>query len=172
MHQSEVDIPGIAADYSLGLGLWYDADRLVLEGLYLDEITAYRARKRWIKTLESNFLLEEQHDFRIKVRVVADAGRYRVRCDFISACGRYAFWRLTHHQAPEVQYMLETAHLPTVSMGPGFGELPETDELLEGTPFILSNPPVAARPQESHAWTRVGTLVSQVVGLVRRLTGR
>jgi hypothetical protein len=41
---------------------------------------------------------------------------YKVRCDFQTACGRYAFWRLTHHQAPEVQFLLETAHLPYVGI--------------------------------------------------------
>lgn len=132
MHQSEIELPGSAIDYSLGFGLWYDADRLVLEGAYLDEITAYRARKRWIQTLETNFLLEDSHDFRIKVRVDPDAEHYQVRCDFLSACGRYAFWRLTHHQAPEVQYMLETAHLPSVTMVPQHFSLPEHDDVEQG----------------------------------------
>lgn len=172
MYQSEVDIQGTAADYSLGLGLWYDADRLVLEGLYLDEITAYRARKRWMQTLEANFLLEGQHDFRIKVRMVPESGRYRVRCDFLSACGRYAFWRLTHHQAPEVQYMLETAHLPTVAMAPGFVALPETEELLEGSSFILNTPPVTSRPRAGGALPQVRALVLKVMSLVRSLAGR
>lgn len=99
---------------SNGVGLWYDSDRLLLEGIYLDEITAYRARKKWIEALETNFLLEERHDFTIKVRRAARGEHYSVRCGFASACGRYAFWRLTHHQAPEVQFLLETAHLPHV----------------------------------------------------------
>jgi hypothetical protein len=172
MYQSEVDIQGAAAEYSLGLGLWYDADRLVLEGLYLDEITAYRARKRWIQTLETNFLLEGLHDFRIRVRAVPEAGRYRVRCDFLSACGRYAFWRLTHHQAPEVQYMLETAHLPTVTMAPGFADLPETDELLEGGSFILNTPPVSSRQPSHGPLPRARRLVSRVVALLRNFAGR
>lgn len=98
------------------VGLWYDSDRLTLSGVYLDEITAYRARKRWIEALEINFLLEERHDFSIKVRPSHGGTLYRVRCDFQTACGRYAFWRLTHHQAPEVQFLLETAHLPTLGM--------------------------------------------------------
>jgi hypothetical protein len=100
---------------AIGLGLWYDAEKLILEGIYLDEVSAYRARRSWIKTFEMNFLLEEIHDFKVKVVFESDEGRYHVQCTFTSACGRYAFWRLTHHQAPEVQFTLETAHLPHVT---------------------------------------------------------
>ena len=100
---------------AIGLGLWYDAEKLILEGIYLDEVSAYRARRSWIKTFEMNFLLEEIHDFKVKVVFESDEHRYHVQCTFTSACGRYAFWRLTHHQAPEVQFTLETAHLPHVT---------------------------------------------------------
>lgn len=102
---------GISASNTM-LGLWYDPDRLLIEGVYQDEITAYRARKRWMEALETNFLLEDSHDFSMRVRKARGGHHYRVRCDFLTACGRYAFWRLTHHQAPEVQLMLETAHIP------------------------------------------------------------
>lgn len=94
------------------LGLWYDPDRLMLEGVYNDEVTAYRARKRWVSALERNFLLEESLDFNLRVNNARYSSYFKVRCDFLTACGRYAFWRLTHHQAPEVQCLLETAHLP------------------------------------------------------------
>lgn len=100
---------------AIGLGLWYDAEKLILEGIYLDELSAYRARRSWIKTFEMNFLLEEIHDFKVRVVCDDEEGRYHVQCTFTSACGRYAFWRLTHHQAPEVQFTLETAHLPHVN---------------------------------------------------------
>jgi hypothetical protein len=100
---------------AIGLGLWYDSEKLILEGIYLDEVSAYRARRSWIKTFEMNFLLEEIHDFKVRVIFDSDEGRYHVQCTFTSACGRYAFWRLTHHQAPEVQFTLETAHLPHVT---------------------------------------------------------
>jgi hypothetical protein len=115
MHQSEYETSvGIHAP-AIGLGLWYDAEKLILEGIYLDEVSAYRARRSWIKTFEMNFLLEEIHDFKVKVVFESDEGRYHVQCTFTSACGRYAFWRLTHHQAPEVQFTLETAHLPHIT---------------------------------------------------------
>jgi hypothetical protein len=112
MHQSEYEASVGAQAPAIGLGLWYDAEKLILEGIYLDEVSAYRARRSWIKTFEMNFLLEEIHDFKVKVVFDSEGGRYHVQCTFTSACGRYAFWRLTHHQAPEVQFTLETAHLP------------------------------------------------------------
>jgi hypothetical protein len=118
MYQSELEESLAIAETPEGLGLWYDAERLILEGAYLDEITAYRARRRWIQTFETNFLLEGDHDFRLKVVFEDESGRFFVRCSFLTACGRYAFWRLTHHQAPEVQFMLETAHLPFVAVCP------------------------------------------------------
>lgn len=118
MYQSEIEESIAIAETPEGLGLWYDAERLILEGAYLDEITAYRARRRWIHTLESNFLLDGDHDFRLKVVFEKESSRFFVRCTFLTACGRYAFWRLTHHQAPEVQFMLETAHLPFVAVSP------------------------------------------------------
>lgn len=115
MHQSEHEISIRGHAPAVGLGLWYDAEKLVLEGIYLDEVSAYRARRSWIKAFEMNFLLEEIHDFKVKVGFDSDEQRYHVQCTFVSACGRYAFWRLTHHQAPEVQFILETAHLPHVT---------------------------------------------------------
>ena len=110
-HSQGTHIPAVS------LGLWYDAERLILEGIYLDEVSAYRAKKSWIKSFELNFLLEEIHDFKVKVGFEPDSARYHVQCTFTSACGRYAFWRLTHHQAPEVQFALETAHLPHITVG-------------------------------------------------------
>jgi hypothetical protein len=89
----------------------FDLEKIVLEGLYADELSAHRARKTWARILESSFLLDLEYDF----KVVVDRENepyYSVRCDFNSACGRYAFWRLTHNQAPEIQYILRTAHIP------------------------------------------------------------
>lgn len=114
-----------------GVGLWFDSDRLMLEGVYLDEVSAYRARRRWIEALEANFLLEERVDFVMKVRRTQNAGHYSVRCGFLTACGRYAFWRLTHHQAPEVQFLLETAHLAHSEAEPFAVEKDEECEALD-----------------------------------------
>jgi hypothetical protein len=151
MHQSEYEASVGMQAPAIGLGLWYDAEKLILEGIYLDEVSAYRARRSWIKTFEMNFLLEEIHDFKVKVVFDSEEGRYHVQCTFTSACGRYAFWRLTHHQAPEVQFTLETAHLPHLTSvrfaepaieTEGDGFVPETcgidrDEVQEEKPRLL-----------------------------------
>ena len=139
MHQSEYESsPGGQAPV-VGLGLWYDAERLLLEGVYLDEVSAYRARRSWIKAFEMNFLLEDIHDFRVKVAFDSEDSRYRVQCNFTSACGRYAFWRLTHHQAPEVQFALETAHLPHVTSIRFVDSIIESEE--EALSQVLCAPP-------------------------------
>jgi hypothetical protein len=90
----------------------FDLDRIVLEGCYADELSAYRAKKTWSKTLETSFLLDLGFDFKVVVEHT-EQPFYSVRCDFSTACGRYAFWRLTHNQAPEIQFIIRTAHIPT-----------------------------------------------------------
>jgi hypothetical protein len=166
---------GLAGENSIGpgmLGLWYDPERLVIEGVYQDEVTAYRARRRWIEALEKNFLLEESLDFSLKVRRSRGGKNFRVRCDFLTACGRYAFWRLTHHQAPEVQFLLETAHLPHSI--PSFS--PVEDEFEEES-FgfdVQSRAGEVACPQqrsdEDPMKSVLQRLVGGIQGLVRRFS--
>jgi len=93
-------------------GLSFDPEEVILEGIYRDEISAYRARRVWREALESNFLLELNRDFKLNVAFEDEKDVFKLRCDFGTACGRYAFWRLTHNQAPETQYLLETGHIP------------------------------------------------------------
>lgn len=111
---------------------------LILEGYYPDEITAYRARRRWREVLEISFLLENSIDFFLVVNLDEGTGCYRLRSFFHTACGRYAFWRLTHHQAPEAQYIIETAHIPLstkmfdeIAGTPDMAPLPTTGTLVE-----------------------------------------
>lgn len=94
------------------LGVSFDPDNVLLQGIYGDAISAQRAKRRWSETLELNFLLEASHDFSLKVSGSLDEGVYRLTCKFLTACGRYAFWRITNNQAPEAQYVIETAHIP------------------------------------------------------------
>ncbi len=145
------------------LGLWYDPDRLMLEGVYNDEVTAYRARKRWIEALERHFLLEDSLDFHLCVKNAADKSYYKVRCDFLTACGRYAFWRLTHHQAPEVQCLLETAHLvssPFESSG-----RPDTFcGIDDRTLSDLCNQSVAEKKRDDSSWLDAIRLIQSAAG--------
>lgn len=93
-------------------GVCFDPDRVSLEGVYKDELSAYRAKRVWIETLESTFLLDHNHDLAFMIGEYTDGDRYFLSCQFATACARYAFWRLTNHQAPEAQYIIETAHIP------------------------------------------------------------
>ena len=85
---------------------------VMLEGVYTDELSAFRAKKSWIETMEHSFLLDCGHDFEITLSGDIQAAEFKVACAFTTACGRYAFWRLTNNQAPEAQYQIETAHIP------------------------------------------------------------
>lgn len=114
----------------------FDSETATLEGAYPDELSAHRARKVWIDTLESNFLLEKNHDFKIRVEGTVEDSAFALRCDFLTACGRYAFWRLTNDQAPEAQYIIETAHIPNAeSMYDAFLGAPD---LQQQTQFYVS----------------------------------
>jgi hypothetical protein len=166
---------GLAGENSIGpgmLGLWYDPERLIVEGVYQDEVTAYRARRRWIEALEKNFLLEESLDFSLKVRCSRGGRNFRVRCDFLTACGRYAFWRLTHHQAPEVQFLLETAHLPHSI--PSFSR--EEDEFevdsfgLDGEHRAVEDVYLPKHSEEDSLKSVLQRLINGIQGLVRRFS--
>jgi len=155
-----------------GLGLWYDAERLLLEGVYLDEITAYRARRRWIKTLEANFLLECDHDFSMKVFAEDKGERYVVRCSLLTACGRYAFWRLTHHQAPEVQFLLETAHLPCMSVRPTSAEAFLSDDMADLRSLVFQPPTSSTQADDGESVGVLRGACEYVRELVQRLCSR
>ena len=98
--------------YEQAPGVYFDSQEAILEGAYKDEISAYRAKKVWTETFETNFLLEPNYDFIFKVVTDIKEQKFVLKCNFTSACGRYAFWRLTRNQAPEAQYQIETAHIP------------------------------------------------------------
>ncbi len=90
----------------------FDSIEVAVEGVYDDELSAHRARRNWMKALEASFMLSRNQDVKLSVKASDDRSQFTVRCDFNSACARYAFWRLTHDQAPEVAELIETAHLP------------------------------------------------------------
>lgn len=164
MFHSEVEAQESIPTPALQGGIWYDPDRIVLEGNYSDQITAYRAKRRWIKAFESNFLLEGNHDFKLSVTQTIESGEFRLRCDFLTACGRYAFWRLTHNQAPEVQFLLETAHVPSVVSFPSMkSTFPELDDDL----FDDVEPSVLARRLRNENRTILTQVVDRCVQWLR-----
>ena len=97
-------------------GVFFDPEQVILYGEYSDEISAYRARRVWVEALEMNFFLDPSFDFELVMAAPDADGPYLLSCDFHSACARYAFWRLTNSQAPEAQYLIETAHIPQLSI--------------------------------------------------------
>lgn len=93
-------------------GVKFDAERISLTGKYGDELSLFRAKRIWGQILEDNFLLEPNYDYTFSYYGDAAQPLFVLTCEFTTACGRYAFWRLTNNQAPEAQYMIETAHIP------------------------------------------------------------
>lgn len=90
----------------------FDSEKVTLEGHYEDELSVFRARRVWTEVLETNFLLEKGDDFKLLATSSLQQGEFVLTCSFSTACGRYAFWRLVNSQAPESQYLIETAHIP------------------------------------------------------------
>jgi hypothetical protein len=121
---SEIAFPG---------DIRFDPERVILQGVYRDQLSAYRARRIWAEALASNFLLDPGHDYEISVQSDLKQGRFLLNCSFTSACGRYAFWRLTNEQAPEAQYLIETAHIPNSEFcADSFFSAPDLKPMVEG----------------------------------------
>jgi hypothetical protein len=115
----------------------FDPETNALAGVYSDELALYRARRGWRQVLEANFVLQLGHDFNIDVVADPEAGRYLMRCEFVSACAKSAFWRITHHQAPETQCIIETAHIPIAdSLFENLIAAPDMQPLEAEAPFI------------------------------------
>lgn len=109
---TESQVVELIEEFTHSEGVCFDPEHITLEGLYADQVSAYRARRVWEETLSQSFLLEPKHDFVLRVKAVGAEPRFALRCEFLTACARYAFWRLTNNQAPEAQYIIETAHIP------------------------------------------------------------
>jgi len=152
------------------LGLWYDPDRLIIEGLYCDEITAYRARKRWIEALTSHFLLEESLDFVLKVKALRGERHFKIQCNFLTACGRYAFWRLTHHQAIEVQYILETAHLPKPLCGLSVDSLFSAEDFTSDMEAESCENRIDSSRRRESAWEKALRRIQVLAGRISKVT--
>ena len=126
-----------AAQNSSGsFSLTYDTDEISIAAIFDDEMSAYRGRRAWADILSAHFLLENKRDFALAIDKSPDLEKqFRLRCEFDSACGRYAFWRLINHQATEAEDKLLKAGYP------------EHDEKTliniitagEGGPWILSS---------------------------------
>jgi hypothetical protein len=109
MHHNEINQGNVekVIDFSqYKNGLIFDADGVNLFGKYQDEMSAWRAKKEWIDVLHDYFLLEPERDYEINVISNLSNMTFCLKSNFTSACGRYAFWRLINHQAPEAEKKL------------------------------------------------------------------
>jgi len=88
----------------------YDVDTIGIVGKFNDEMAAYRGRRKWVEILGNHFLLESERDYQLAITVTEHG--YSLTCELNSACGRYAFWRLINHQAPEAERKLINAGYP------------------------------------------------------------
>ena len=98
--------------------LIYDTDAISLIGRFSDELSAYRSRRKWVEILSNYFLLEPERDFESKIISSETSDGFLLHCNFTSACGRYAFWRLINHQAPEAEEKLAE---PSIKDVPALG---------------------------------------------------
>lgn len=106
-----LDSQSIAFDkYTHKNGLIYDAEGVTLIGTYGDELSAYRARRRWMEVFSNYFLLERERDYDLSVTASDEENTFALHATFISACGRYAFWRLINRQALEAEQKLCNEH--------------------------------------------------------------
>lgn len=120
-------------------GVRFDPEAVALVARYSDELSVYRARRAWIETLEQTFLLVPDHDYTLIARCNAQQKIFSLQCRFVTACARYAFWRLTNNQAPEAQYMIETAHIPRGELREfEFVTAPDLCSLHDCRPTLLS----------------------------------
>ncbi len=93
-------------------GLVFDAEGVTLIARFSDELSAYRIKKTWKEVLAGYFLLEYGRDYEMSVLSAPENNYFVLSCFFISACGRYAFWRLINDQAPEAELKLSQSPSP------------------------------------------------------------
>lgn len=145
----------------------FDPEAVSLTGSYGDQLSLYRARKSWKETLENCFLLDAGHDFEIRVSSRLANGEFMLSCRFLTACGRYAFWRLTSEQAPEAQYLIETGHLPNSNFR--LNDLISAPDLRPAVEMGLENEcdlgPDSGTANENEVVTRLKSLLGRILRL-------
>lgn len=147
----------------------FDTESVALLGKFGDQITAYRAKKKWGEILHNHFLLEVERDYEIAVTSSHDTGLYVLGCTFTSACGRYSFWRLINHQAPDAeQKICQASNTKSIQQGSTLSS--STDVLnavaARAMPWLMTG--LAPKPQSAKRERR-GTLsdvLSKIFGRV------
>ena len=145
--------------------VFFDAGTSSLYGFYADQLSAYRAKKAWGETLEDAFFLDPRTDFDLSVSSDLSLGEYGLTCSFTSACGRYAFWRITNNQAPEAQYVIETGHIPDSNTNGG-NHLMAAPDL---RPLLDLEGETTVRGPYQHSEERRRRFLSRVLHAINRL---
>ena len=139
-------------------GLVFDADTITLAGKFTDEISAYRAKKRWIETFNNHFLLEGARDYEMSVKPLGEL--FVLSCIFHSACGRYAFWRLVNHQAPDAEAKLYSSNM--VSRRSARYLLGSIWNSNQSSPWILTGTDINPRGNRSRKPTLIGAVWTKI----------
>ncbi len=116
-------------------GLIYDAEGITLIGKFGDQISAYRAKKEWQKILNTHFILDLEKDYEIKAYCSLENNLFFINCSFVSACGRYAFWRLINRQAPDAEQKLNCTGEKVQKPNKGFLATQENKQ----TAFVINS---------------------------------
>lgn len=163
--QADFQLGEFTEDYLLSEGVTFDPQETSLQGSYVDELSAYRARKGWAEALEAHFLLDAEQDFQTEVKSDLDRNVFTLNCYFHSACARYAFWRLTNNQAPEAQYLIETAHIPQCEAHlDDFIRAPDMMSKLEANSALLGR-----LNSSTSAMEECSSLINRIKNLVKKL---
>lgn len=81
--------------------LTFSQNEMSLSMQFVDEISAYRARRKWIELLKVQLLVDHEEDFQISIKKESDS-IWNMHCEFTSSCGRYAFWRIMNKKDSKI----------------------------------------------------------------------
>lgn len=81
--------------------LYFNPDNCYLGKDFPNEFAAYQAKKAWTQILSHHFLIESPRDYLILISPITNFPSHILGCKFLSAVGRYSFWRLMNNQSQD-----------------------------------------------------------------------
>lgn len=87
-----------------------DLEKFVVEARYNDELSRFRAKKRWITLFKEIYLLEPKQDFAITSFTDSDRFFYYLRCSFKTQVGRFIMQRICSELNSPALKTLKVAH--------------------------------------------------------------
>ena len=137
-------------------GICFVEDSSSIHGSYPDILSAYRAKKAWVETLRFNFGLSEGTDINLDVTKTGFK-TFVLNLGFVSSNAKYAFWKITNNQEPEVQYTLETAHIPMCEKR--YEEILTAPDLCS----IFEIPAIKSALPEGQQKSKLNTIINKVL---------